>query len=99
MKARDKLSEVLKIDRHNTQAVRAFASRTEESATGSWSPDATTAHSGGRGPTEEEQFVLALDLIQKAMSLHTTDPDLHRLRSSVQDAKTNGKAGTVGEQR
>lgn len=91
VKARDKLSEVLKIDRHNTRAVelsRATQQRIQQQEVGAQVRQLRTQ---AEEAYQKEQFVLALDLIQKAMSLHTTDPDLHRLRSSVQDAKTKSE--------
>ena len=91
VKARDKLSEVLKIDRHNTRAVelsRATQQRIQQQEVGAQVRQLRTQ---AEEAYQKEQFVLALDLIQKAMSLHTTDPDLHRPRSSVQDAKTKSE--------
>ncbi len=91
VKARDKLSEVLKIDRHNTRAVelsRATQLRIQQQEVGAQVRQLRTQ---AEEAYQKEQFVLALDLIQKAFSLHSTDPDLHHLRSSVQEAKAKSE--------
>ena len=88
VKAREKLAEVLKIDRHNTRAVelsRATQQRIQQQEVGE---QVRQLRGQAEDAYQKEQFVLALDLIQKAISLHATDPDLRRLRTDVQDAKT-----------
>src|SRR3954447_14536157 len=91
LQAREKLTEVLRIDRHNTRAMelsRATQQRIQQQELGEQVRQL-------RGQAEEayqkDQFSLALDLIQKAISLHATDPDLQRLRSSVQEARTRSE--------
>ena len=82
------MAEVLKIDRHNTRAVelsRATQQRIQQQEVGE---QVRQLRGQAEDAYQKEQFVLALDLIQKAISLHATDPDLRRLRTDVQDAKT-----------
>ncbi|HKS72887.1 MAG TPA: protein kinase [Terriglobales bacterium] len=91
LKAREKLNEVLKIDRHNTRGVelsRAVQQRIQQQEAGE---QVRQLRSQAEDAYQKEQFSLALELIQKALHLHSTDPDLQRLRSSVQQAKTNAE--------
>jgi serine/threonine protein kinase len=91
LQAREKLTEVLRIDRHNTRAMelsRATQQRIQQQELGE---QVRQLRSQAEEAYQKEQFSLALDLIQKAVSLHATDPDLQRLRSSVQEAKTRSE--------
>ncbi len=88
VKAREKLADVLKIDRHNTRAVelsRATQQRIQQQELGEQVRQLRTQ---AEEAYHKEQFDQALDAVQKAISLHPTDRDLQRLRSSVQEAKT-----------
>jgi hypothetical protein len=91
VQAREKLAEVLKIDRHNTRAMelsRAAQQRIQQREVGQ---QIQQLRSKAEEAYQKEQFSLALDFIQKAISLRSTDPDLQLLRSSVQEAKTRSE--------
>jgi serine/threonine-protein kinase len=88
VKAREKLAEVLKIDRHNSRAVelsRATLQRIQQQEMGE---QVRQLRVQAEEAYQKEQFDQALDAVQKAINLHPTDRDLQRLRSSVEDAKT-----------
>jgi tetratricopeptide (TPR) repeat protein len=88
VKARERLAEVLKIDRHNTRAVelsRATQQRIQQQELGE---QVRQLRSQAEEAFQKEQYSVALDLVQKAISLHATDSDLQRLRATVQDAKS-----------
>jgi serine/threonine-protein kinase len=87
VKAREKLAEVLKIDRHNSRAVelsRATLLRIQQQEQGE---QVRQLRVQAEEAFQKEQFDQALDAVRKAINLHPTDRDLQRLRSSVEDAR------------
>ncbi len=91
LKTQDKLSHVLKIDRYNTKAVelsRITQQRRERQEIGQRVGELRRQ---AEEAYRQDQFVAALDLIQQALNLHSTDPDLQRLRLNVQQSKTRAE--------
>jgi len=91
VKARERLTDVLKIDRHNTRAVelsRATFQRVQQQELGEQVRQLRTQ---AEEAYQKEQFDQALDAVQKAINLHPTDRDLQRLRSTFQEAKSRAE--------
>ena len=88
LKAKDQLQRVLKIDRHNTRAVELLRTAQQRIQQQELGEQVRQLRGQAEEAYQKEQFGLALDLIQRALSLHSTDPDLQRFRSNVQQAKS-----------
>lgn len=88
LKTRDKLSHVLKIDRYNTKAVELSRITQQHLERQEMGQRVGELRRQAEEAYRQDQFVVALDLIQQALNLHSTDPDLQRLRVNVQQAKS-----------
>ena len=87
-RAKEQLQQVLKIDRHNPRAVELLRTTQQRIQQQEVGEQVRQLKGQAEEAYQRDQFALALELIQRAINLHSTDPDLQRLRVNVQHAKT-----------
>jgi eukaryotic-like serine/threonine-protein kinase len=88
LKAKEQLHQVLKIDRHNARAVELLRTTQQRIQQQEMGEQVRQLRGQAEQAYQRDQFALALELIQRAINLHSTDPDLQRFRVNVQHAKT-----------
>ena len=89
--AREQLLRVLKLDRHNSRAMELIRTTQQRIQQQELEVQVRQLRDEAEEAYQREQFVLALDLVQRALELHATDADLQGFRANIQQAKSRAE--------
>jgi eukaryotic-like serine/threonine-protein kinase len=89
--AREQLLRVLKLDRHNSRAMELMRSTQQRIQQQELGAQVRQLRDEAEEAYQREHFVLALDLVHRALDLHATDADLQRFRTTIQQAKSRAE--------